>query len=125
MDTIRSENHLPGDENHPAAGTSSKPAQSGNLSARPEAQTWAGILHSVTNMAAEDLAAVVGGNQTELGRQLLLLPSGVSVKQLLAIRIVMAMMSNTSSSLWRVIAELKQVHVLEERVSELERAQAE
>jgi len=78
-------------------------------------------LRAVTDKPAEELAAMVGGNQTELGRQLLLLPAGLPMKYLVAIRIVSALMFEPSGSLWRAIAETEQLDVLDERLSALER----
>jgi hypothetical protein len=99
-----------------------KGGKSPNPAGRPrDGQSWAAVLRAVTDMPAEDLAAMVGGNQTELGRQLLVLPTGVPLKFLIVARIVSALMFEPTSGLWRAIAETEQVHDIEQRIAGLER----
>ena len=121
MSNEQSDNGLLAGRKRRPVSTSWKPGQSGNPAGRkPEGQSWAGVIRAVTDQNPEDLAAKVGGATTELGRALLLLPKGVPLKTLLAVRAVVALMSLPSAGLLSAVMETEQDADIEERVAQLE-----
>jgi hypothetical protein len=95
--------------------------QSGNPAGRPaEGQSWAGVLRDITDRSAGDVAAMVGGSSTDLGRALLQLPGSVALKYLVVARTIAALMFEPTAGLLRVIIEAEQISEIELRISRLE-----
>ncbi len=84
----------------PPTKTSWKPGQSGNPAGRPRTgQSLAEVFASLTDMTADELAAEVGGNATQLGRWLQDYPADVPMKRLVGIRVLTALMMQPSAGL--------------------------
>jgi hypothetical protein len=77
-----------------------------NLAGRPkDGESWGAILKVLGNMNSEELAAMVGGKKTDLGRQFLQMPKGVQMKYLVSLRAFTALMFDPSASLWNSLME--------------------
>ena len=80
--------------------------KSGNPKGRPaEGQSWAAIWREITNKTPEQLAVMVGGNKTDMGRNLALLPKGVAIKYLVALRVIIQTMFEPNASLINAMME--------------------
>ncbi len=101
--------------------TSWKKGKSGNPAGRPaESQSWSGVIREVTDRNPDELAAMVGGKETGLGRALLQMPRGVPLKRLIAVRVAMAIMLEPSAGLLNTLINSESLADVEERLSRLE-----
>jgi hypothetical protein len=83
-----------------------QPGQSGNPAGRPpDGQSWAGIIREVTEMSPEQVAKLVGGERSDLGRSFLMMPRKVQLKYLLISRVIAALMFEPTQGLLSTIIE--------------------
>lgn len=83
-----------------------KKGQSGNPYGRPkDDESYSGIARMLSNMTADEIAEMVGGTQTDLGRAFLLMPRNVQMKYLQIIRAMQANMFEPQASLLREIMD--------------------
>lgn len=83
-----------------------KPGQCGNPSGRPkDSESWAGVIRTLQDMAPEEIAEMVGGRTTDLGRAFLNMPKGVQMKYLMSLRAMAGFMFEPNGSLWEKIME--------------------
>ena len=83
-----------------------KKGESGNPAGRPkDGESWTGVIRDIANKNAEELAEMVGGRATDLGRAFLQMPKGVQIKYLMTMRAMAGFMFEPNSSLWNSIME--------------------
>lgn len=83
-----------------------KKGQSGNPYGRPkDEESYSGITRMLSNMTADEIAKMVGGNQTDLGRAFLQMPRNVQMKYLQIIRAMQANMFEPQASLLREVID--------------------
>jgi Family of unknown function (DUF5681) len=83
-----------------------KKGQSGNPYGRPkDNESYSGITRMLSNMTADEIATMVGGNQTDLGRAFVNMPRNVQMKYLQIIRAMQANMFEPQASLLREIID--------------------
>jgi hypothetical protein len=105
--------------------TSWKKGSSGNPAGRKPGESWGMILKTLSEKTPEELAAEVGGSATELGRALELLPKSIQIKDIVAIRALVAIATEPSASLLAAIVNTSERAEFEQRVSVLEATAAE
>ena len=101
--------------------TSWRKGTSGNPAGRkPSGQSWGEVWRAVTDKTPDELSAEVGGSSTELGRALAMLPKGVPMKDLVAVRVLAAIMSDPSAGLLNAVVNSEALATIEERLTSLE-----
>ncbi len=105
--------------------TSWKPGQSGNPAGRKPGPSWAALMRELTEKSPAELESELGGASTQLGRALAELPPDVPLKTILAARVLVAIMAEPSASMMNWLANSESALLIEERLSALEKAQAE
>jgi hypothetical protein len=89
---------------HPRPQTWVK-GKTGNPTGRPkEGESWTGVIKRVSNMTADEIAEMVG-KDNELGQQLMQLPKGVAMKELVTARVLTALMFEPTPGLWTGLME--------------------
>ena len=89
----------------PKADWGWKPGQSGNPKGRPrEGESWAAVIKRISSMDADEIAVMVG-KDNELGQQLMQLPKGVAMKELVTARVLASLMFEPTPGLWNGLME--------------------
>ncbi len=84
----------------PPTRTSWKPGQSGNPAGRkPAGQSWAEIFKLLTDKTADEQRAEIGGSPSWLDYYLKEYPTGVPLKQLIALNVLIELMKHPSAGL--------------------------
>ena len=79
---------------------------SGNPSGRPkDEESWSGVIRLMQNYTADEIAEMLGGRTTDLGRAYLQMPKNVQMKYLMTLRAMADFMFEPTSSLWDKIME--------------------
>jgi hypothetical protein len=98
-----------------APRTAWKPGQSGNPKGAPkDSESQSGIISFLLNQTPEQLAEMVGGKSTDLGRAFLQMPKKVQIKYLLPLRAFSSFMFEPNNSLWTTILERTEGKVKEQ-----------
>jgi hypothetical protein len=96
------------------AATKSRKPNSGSIKrgevrnpyGRPKDEnSWAGVVRVLQDMTADEIAAMVGGHGTDLGRAFLQMPVNVQMKYLITLRAMAGLMFEPNSSLWDRVME--------------------
>lgn len=97
MASRQSANTLSARPKRKAPSTAWKPGQSGNPAGAPKrGESWAEIIKRIGEMEPGEAAAKFG----EIAKQLRSLPNGVTLKELVVMRVYAAMLFEPTSALW-------------------------
>jgi hypothetical protein len=111
------DNSLLAGKKRPPTRTSWRAGQPGNPRDRtPDALSWAGIVRDMSNKTPADLAAMVGGEGSELGQQLPCLPVGQPLKTLIVVRTLASLAAQPNVSMWHSLVQVEQSRDFEERL---------
>lgn len=83
-----------------------KPGETRNPHGRPKDEnSWAGVIRMLRDMTADEIAEMVGGKSTDLGRAFLQMPQKIQMKYLISMRAMAQLMFESNGSLWEKIME--------------------
>lgn len=90
----------------PPTKGSIKKGETRNPYGRPkDEESWAGVIRMMQNNTADEIAEMLGGRLTDLGRSYLQMPKNVQMKYLMTLRAMAGFMFEPNSALWEKIME--------------------